>query len=129
MTNAPPNITLDTESQRRARAFLAYTQQGPEHLDGLVHDALLTGLLSTGTEPQIREAVLEHDTLTLDGAEVALQLHPRAEGDPRPRAELRALGIAAALGITSERLPVVYLAAVRVGFRMLTRYTPGVSSQ
>lgn len=121
MTNAPPIIALDTESQRRAGAFLAYTQQGPEHLDGLVHDALLTGLLSTGTEPLIREAVLEHDTLTLDGAEVALQLHPRAE--------LRARGNAEALGITSERLPVVYLAAVRVGFRMLTRYTPGASSQ
>lgn len=121
------NITLDTDSDRLSRALLAYLHLEPEHLAGMVHDALCTALLSRDPPPHLREpgyvlladrlhAAIAREGVALDGPTVVLALAERGPGDPRPHAEKRAADLASFLGVPIER---VMLGAIRVGLRII----------
>lgn len=108
-------LTLDSESHLIARAYLAFVKSGPGYLYGLARDAFSTGMLSAGTEPNLRRELARTDVV-LDGPEVELTFVSRGRDDPEPRARHLADALAASLSLPVE---AVYLAAIRVGLRII----------
>jgi hypothetical protein len=128
------DLTFDSESARLVVEYLAYVTAQPITVHGLVSDAALTGLLSRWADPEctvpvedaIRAEALEPADAT--GPEVPLVV---ADDALRVRAIRAAADVAASLSWPAERLPVIYLAAVRVGLRKFAaqiRAQKGVSS-
>jgi hypothetical protein len=110
-------ITLDTESHSLAYKLLAYWNQPDEHgrLPGLVHDALLTGALSRGTDADVRREAVA--LVQLDGASVDLDISVPFGADSRiVAAGAKMTALAQALGVPAD---VAVLAAIRVGMRKL----------
>lgn len=127
-------VRLDPESAGRAQAVLAYLHRGPDCLPGVIHDAILSGLLSRGArfDAELRQALAEGPAAVAPvepvaaqlgaalemGVDVTLPEHP-GQGAPAPAAKAREL--AAALGASED---AVYHAAMLVGLR---RLDPSVS--
>lgn len=109
-------IRLDRESERRAAVLRAYLHRGPEAHPGYVRDALLTGLLSRTTGDEVRLEAGRPD-VTLEGAEVEVDLTPKYPGDQRgAEVAARTAELVTVLGVPEQR---VHRAAVTVGFRRL----------
>ena len=112
------NIPLDIESERLLAVYLEYVPTSAPHAAGIVHDALLTGLLSKWADTAATvpiDDLLRAEVLRVVGAGaqiLAVDLTPRAPDDPRAAAERKAGDLAAAWGVDPA---AVYLAAARVG--------------
>lgn len=111
-------ITLDTESKELLDAYVAYVPAAIDHLPGVVHDAIMTGLLSTWADSAATvpiESLLQAETRrVLPASEAAFEVDftPRADSDPRRATVAKAQALAAAWGVDPS---AVYLAAARIG--------------
>jgi hypothetical protein len=112
------NITLDIESEKLLGEYVAYVPGSAQGLAGVVHDAMLTGLLSKWADSAATVPI--EDALRAEAARpvlagpltVEVDLAPRVPNDPRAQAASKAQALATAWSVEPA---AVYLAAVRLG--------------